>query len=95
LGSAPESKEGSRMSTTAVAVIEPCPNAKRKKQLNRGKIIRYVYECKITCMVCRGQAMVCRCPVCEGCGLVRGVKCERCQASGRLPASVDLSKDGH
>jgi hypothetical protein len=76
------------VSTAAVAVVSPCPNAKRKKQLNRGKVIRYVYECKLTCMVCHGQAMVTRCPVCQGCGLVGGVKCERCQASGRLPASV-------
>jgi hypothetical protein len=76
------------MSTAAVAVVEPCPNAKRKKQTNRGKVIRLVYECKMTCMICRGQAMVSRCPVCEGCGLVRGAKCDRCQASGRLPASV-------
>lgn len=79
------------MSAAAVAVVEPCPHAKRKKQTNRGKILRYVYECKFTCMVCRGQAMVVRCPVCEGCGLVRGVRCERCQASGRLPASTKPS----
>ena len=76
------------MSTAAVAVVSPCPNAKRKKQTNRGKTIRFVYECKTTCMICRGQAMVTHCPVCQGCGLVAGVKCERCQASGRLPASV-------
>lgn len=76
------------MSTAAVAIVLPCPNAKRKKEMNRGKVIRIVYECKITCMVCHGHAMVTRCPVCEGCGLVAGVKCERCLASGRLPASV-------
>jgi hypothetical protein len=78
------------MSAAPVAVVEPCPHAKRKTQV-RGKTTRYVYECKMTCMVCRGQAMVSRCPVCEGCGLVRGAKCERCHASGRLPASVKPS----
>lgn len=61
---------------------EPCPNATR---ITKGPI---AYECKIECSICKGRVWTVACPVCEGCGLLRGVRCAHCNACGRIPAAA-------
>jgi len=68
-----------------VAILEPCPKARKKKiTLTRRDIYKYV--CDSICPICKGKASVMTCPDCDGCGLkVGGVLCGRCGGYGKVP----------
>lgn len=68
-----------------VAILEPCPHARRVKSIIKRRDA-YNYKCKLLCPYCRGTATVMTCPDCDGCGLKKGgVICERCHTRGKVP----------
>lgn len=73
--------------STPTAVLEPCPNARSRKRLAAGRW-RFEFKCKPDCLMCHGKASVITCPDCDGCGLVRGALCNRCQTRGKIPAQL-------
>lgn len=66
---------------------EPCPNSRKVKTYNGGKMIGTVNKCDVLCPLCKGSAHVEDCPECDGCGLQKGgARCANCQCYGKIPA---------
>lgn len=73
--------------STAIAILEPCPKAKKVKSLIARREV-FKFKCKVLCPYCKGKGSVMTCPDCDGCGLRLGVPCQRCGTRGKLPGQL-------